>query len=432
MVFIKKAAKTVRNHWKKSIFFSSVAVYGTIYLRNYMETQELMRSYCEKAAKYGKKPLPIHLKPRHVTVILNPNANKRKANKEFDKYCAPLLHLAGISVEIRKTESEGHAKTLVEELTGTDALVIAGGDGTLSEVITGLMRRNDDRDNGVPIGVLPLGRTNSFAKIQFPWRKKTEKVKALAESTMAVIEESIRPLDVMKIEVISSENSTEEDSKEAGKPVYAVSSLKWGAYRDAEAKKDNYWVFGPFRNYATYVFNGLKSKLSWNCEAQISYSPPCDGCSNCFKRTDSSSNGGGFFSKFAKPDPLQFSKLSVNNPECSVSREKTVRTADLSLTTLNSAPETATSPAKLLMRIGPDSVAYLDFVRNGFRLEKGENSDVTEVIEAKTVDIRPENAKQSAWFSIDSEDFEVRPVKVTLLPRIIRVFCKKESASACA
>lgn len=112
-----------------------------------------MHVYCQKAALYGKEPLPPHFKARHITVILNPNANKRKATKDFEKYCAPLLHLAGISIEVKKTESEGHAKTLMENLSGTDAIVVAGGDGTLSEVVTGLLRKTqEDANQLVPIG----------------------------------------------------------------------------------------------------------------------------------------------------------------------------------------------------------------------------------------------------------------------------------------
>lgn len=112
-----------------------------------------MRTYCQKAAAFGREPLAPHMKARHVTVILNPNANKRKATDDFEKFCAPLFHLAGIFVEIIKTESEGHAKTLIEDLNGTDAIIVAGGDGTLSEVVTGLMRKTRENTNHlIPIG----------------------------------------------------------------------------------------------------------------------------------------------------------------------------------------------------------------------------------------------------------------------------------------
>lgn len=61
-------------------------------------------------------------------------AFNRKAKANFEKYCAPLLHLAGFTVDIVQTESEGQARNLAAELKNTDVVVVAGGDGTLSEV----------------------------------------------------------------------------------------------------------------------------------------------------------------------------------------------------------------------------------------------------------------------------------------------------------
>ncbi|KAG5893360.1 hypothetical protein JTB14_000125 [Gonioctena quinquepunctata] len=422
MLLIVKTAKTIRNHWKKSAFATALVTYGVIYTKNYFQTQDLMRIYCQRAAKYGKESIPLNTSPRHITVILNPNANKRKASEEFEKYCAPLLHLAGISVEVKKTESEGHAKTLIEEIAGTDAIVIAGGDGTISEVVTGLLRKTNENVSNIPLGILPLGKTNTVAKVHFSGGTKYEKVRALADATMAVIEEAIKPADVMKIEVMNQENAN-------NKPVYAVSSLKWGAYRDAEAKKDSYWYFGPLRKYATYIFNGFKSKLSWNCEAVIRYSVPCEGCSNCCKKPQSTTNNG-WFSKYIKEENPHAKYLTVFNPECQISHERKISTADLALSTLNIIPDSSKSNdiPKLVMEIGPDKVEYLEFLKNGFRLEKGEKRDVKESIEAKTVDINPEvREEKEAWFSIDNEEYEVKPVKITLLPKIISIFCRKES-----
>lgn len=59
----------------------------------------------------------------------------RKAKENFDKFCAPLLHLSGLTVTILQTAREGHARDLVKDLPkDADSVIIAGGDGTLSEV----------------------------------------------------------------------------------------------------------------------------------------------------------------------------------------------------------------------------------------------------------------------------------------------------------
>lgn len=116
-----------------------------------------------------------------------------------------------------------------------------------------------------------MGKSNSLAKMLFPRGGNLEKVRCLADATMAVVEETVKPIDVLKVEIIEGEN----------RPIYAVSGIKWGAYRDAESKKDSYWLYGGLRKYATYLFNGYKNSLCWNCTAVINYSPPCAGCSNC-------------------------------------------------------------------------------------------------------------------------------------------------------
>lgn len=96
-----------------------------------------MRAACKEAARYGDSLIPMERNPTAVTVILNPVANKRNAKKDYEKYCEPLLHLAGLQVDVVQTASEGNAKEIVESLRGTEAIIVAGGDGTLSETVTG-------------------------------------------------------------------------------------------------------------------------------------------------------------------------------------------------------------------------------------------------------------------------------------------------------
>lgn len=90
-----------------------------------------------------------------------------------------------------QTDYEGQAKKLMELMEQTDMLIVAGGDGTLQEVITGLLRRPDqvgcqshhfliyeertsslllmdflwwqDKMSNIPIGFIPLGSSNSLS-----------------------------------------------------------------------------------------------------------------------------------------------------------------------------------------------------------------------------------------------------------------------------
>ena len=102
-----KVLQTLRNNWKKSVFFSGALVYGANYGRDRWKENELMRAFALEAAKYGDCSIPLaNTRPYHVTVILNPAANGGKARKNYENYCAPLLHLAGLKVSVIRTEAQ--------------------------------------------------------------------------------------------------------------------------------------------------------------------------------------------------------------------------------------------------------------------------------------------------------------------------------------
>lgn len=57
---------------------------------------------------------------------------------QYDDYCAPILHLGGLSIDLVKTDSEGHARRYIEEIDELPEVILcAGGDGTLSDIVTG-------------------------------------------------------------------------------------------------------------------------------------------------------------------------------------------------------------------------------------------------------------------------------------------------------
>lgn len=120
----------------------------------------------------------------------------------------------------------------------------------------------------------------------------------------------------------------------------------------------------------------------------------------------------------------------INNEKCKDTQNKHVSTADLVLSTTNAKNESYEGPPKLELKLGPESVDYFGFVSEGFKSVKGERT-VNETIEARQIELSPEVAgNKEMWFSIDKENFEVKPVKITLLPKTIPLFCKKQVIAA--
>lgn len=70
----------------------------------------------------------------------------------------------------------------------------------LIQVLTGLLRRADHEEaaSRLPLGVLPLGKTNCATSAIWGFRGNPEP-RHLAEAAMAVIRDIKRPLDVMEI-----------------------------------------------------------------------------------------------------------------------------------------------------------------------------------------------------------------------------------------
>ena len=99
------------------------------------------------------------------------------------------------NLETRNTEQREEIMQLMKD---ADAVLVAGGDGTVMEVVTGLMRREDrDAAAQVPIGILPVGKNNLTAKSLFPGAEN--QVRLLGEATMAVVRQLRRPTGVMEV-----------------------------------------------------------------------------------------------------------------------------------------------------------------------------------------------------------------------------------------
>lgn len=72
------------------------------------------------------------------------------------------LERGGLETSTHATTGEGDATLAAAEAVerGFDVIIAAGGDGTLYEVINGMA----ERENRPPLGILPLGTTNDFAR----------------------------------------------------------------------------------------------------------------------------------------------------------------------------------------------------------------------------------------------------------------------------
>ncbi len=94
---------------------------------------------------------------QRLCVIFNPAAGASR-KRRFARVLAALDAL-GAKVALMETRAPGDAEDLARAAAcdGYDAVVAAGGDGTINEVVNGL------GDAQMPLGIVPLGTANVFA-----------------------------------------------------------------------------------------------------------------------------------------------------------------------------------------------------------------------------------------------------------------------------
>jgi YegS/Rv2252/BmrU family lipid kinase len=96
---------------------------------------------------------------RRFLVVVNPIAGRRR--KEFLRRTLENLHRAGLDVVVMETSGPADAERIAHEAAHGDevfdAIVAAGGDGTINEVVNGL------DGSPLPLGIIPMGTANVLA-----------------------------------------------------------------------------------------------------------------------------------------------------------------------------------------------------------------------------------------------------------------------------
>lgn len=99
------------------------------------------------------------MKKKKLLFVLNPHSGKGQIrNKLLD--IVDTFVKAGYKVQIHPTQAPQEARKMIAKSAGKyDLVVCSGGDGTLDEVVSGMMRRKER----TPVGYIPAGSTNDFA-----------------------------------------------------------------------------------------------------------------------------------------------------------------------------------------------------------------------------------------------------------------------------
>jgi YegS/Rv2252/BmrU family lipid kinase len=94
---------------------------------------------------------------RSAYLIFNPVAGQGDAEQDLAKICAILEPAIALEVHHTTAELDADQLALVAVSQGVEAVIVAGGDGTISATANAMM------ETGIPLGIICRGTANAFA-----------------------------------------------------------------------------------------------------------------------------------------------------------------------------------------------------------------------------------------------------------------------------
>ena len=171
-------------------------------------------------------------------MIVNPAGGTKKGLDILDKV-KPLFQEANAELTILYTDYAGHAKDLANELdySGYDGLCAIGGDGTMFEMINGMLKR-DDQDT-IPLGLITGGTGNAFM----------HDIDCLdpLEASSRILKGTVRQIDIAKVNA-------------KNKLYYSFNIIGWGLVTDAGYLAEKLRWLGGMRYDVAAILEVLMGK----------------------------------------------------------------------------------------------------------------------------------------------------------------------------
>ncbi|PZD71749.1 Diacylglycerol kinase [Acaryochloris thomasi RCC1774] len=171
---------------------------------------------------------------KHLVVILNTTSGQRRGLQLFERV-RPLLEASQIQVTVAESKNGSQTRQLIQSLNLAefDGLVVVGGDGTVHDVINGLMQRSDAATAiQTPIGVIPAGTGNGLCQSLLAQAGEPYDVMSAG---FAIAKGHPQPLDILQVQ-------------QDGQLSYGILSLAWGLISDSDLASDRLRWLGPLRD----------------------------------------------------------------------------------------------------------------------------------------------------------------------------------------
>ena len=170
-------------------------------------------------------------------IITNPISGKKKSINILNEQVIPYLKKQKIDFESFITDYKLHARKKINSynLDMIDRIIVLGGDGTMNEVINGMLNRDDNKN--IPIGLLPTGSGNSLIH--------DLNQLSIKNTLKKILNEKIQKIDLLKI------NTPDEE-------LFAINMIGWGMVNDIGYQAENLRWMGPMRYNVSSIIQIFK------------------------------------------------------------------------------------------------------------------------------------------------------------------------------
>ena len=184
-------------------------------------------------------------------IITNPISGKKKSVNILNKLLIPYLEKQKIDYESFITQYSSHAKQKINtcNLNKIDQIIVLGGDGTMHEVINGMLNRNDNKN--IPIGLLPTGSGNSLIHDLNQLNIK--------DTLKKILDNKTQKIDLLEI-------------KTPKEKLFAINMIGWGMVNDIGYQAESLRWIGPMRyniSSIIQIFKYLPRKAKIEIDGKI-------------------------------------------------------------------------------------------------------------------------------------------------------------------
>ena len=169
---------------------------------------------------------------------MNPAGGTKKGMKILEMV-KPIFDKSEVHVDILQTEYAGHANHLANtlDLSGYNGLCAIGGDGTLFEIVNGMLKRKDNQN--FPLGLITGGTGNAFM----------HDLNCLdpIEASERIIKGNLRSVDIARVETPNNF-------------YFSFNIIGWGLVADAGYLAEYFRLLGGLRYDVASVLEVLKGK----------------------------------------------------------------------------------------------------------------------------------------------------------------------------